>query len=428
MKKVLIITYAFPPRSGIGSQRPFGLAKYLPKYGWEPIVLTIKLPGKPPEGIRIIETDYKDITKKFKSNIGLSLDKSMHDQIGIVVNKGHKYLTWKSKFIKICKELLLFPDDNKGWYSYAVKSASNLLKSEQISVIISTSPPAISHMIAKKIKNTFGIKWIADFRDPWSQKAVSSRGRLLKYMDKIIEKITISHADLLVSVSKPYVDKIKMLHKDKKVFCITNGYDEEPVDVFTPTLTDKFTITHTGSLYSGRRDPAILLNAVSELIEENKMERNLINIRFYGSKDQWLLMDIKNRGLQGMVHLYGQIPIEEALIKQKESQLLLVIRWDNDYETGNMPAKIFEYMNANRPIMAIGKVGGIVNDILEETNAGKFADNTADLKQLLMEYYNEFIQNGKVQCNSNDNIKKYTRNIMAKKYSELLDALVENKI
>ena len=84
--------------------------------------------------------------------------------------------------------------------------------------------------------------------------------------------------------------------------------------------------------------------------------------------------------------------------------------------------------NRDDQITTIYDFGGIVNDILEETNAGKFADNTADLKQLLMEYYNEFIQNGKVQCNNNNNIKKYTRNIMAKKYSELLDALVENKI
>jgi len=424
VKKVLIVAYSFPPRSGIGSQRPHGLAKYLPRYGWAPIILTAKLPGKPPEGIRVIETDYKDITKNLKSGIGLSTEHSVHEQLGTIVSKGNNPVTWKSKVIKYCKEIILFPDNKRGWYRYAIDSASQLLKTEDISAIISTSPPAISHIIASKLRRKSGVKWVADFRDPWSQKAVADRSAILKYFDKLLEIITISTADQLVSVTQPYVDKIKELHANKTVHCITNGYDDESFQEDSPELTGKFTITHTGTLYNGRRDPSILFAAVNELIKENKINKDLIDIRFYGSEEDWLVREIKRCELGEVVKSYGRIPFEEALIKQKESQLLLVIRWDNTFETGNMPAKIYEYMHAKRPVIGIGNHGGIVNDILKETNAGKFAENRAEMKNHLMEYYNEFLKHGKVNCQSNSNIKNYTHNIMAKKYAEVLNNLI----
>ena len=428
MRKVLIIAYAFPPRPGIGSVRPYGLAKYLPRYGWEPIILTAKLPGKPPEDIRVIETDYRDIINTIKSGVSLRPQNRVHGQLGVNVSKGGKSVTWKRMVIKNIKDVILFPDNTRGWYSYAIDSASQLMQSEEIGVIISTSPPPISHIIANKLKRKYRIKWIADFRDPWSQKAVMHRSALIKYFDKLLEVITISSADQLVSVTKPYVDKTKKLHPGKTVHCITNGFDDERMQEDQAKLTEKFTITHTGNLYNGRRDPSILFSAVSELIKENKIDRNFVSIRFYDAQEDWLKIKINKYALTDVVKLYWKIPYEEALARQKESQLLLVIRWDNNYETGNMPAKIFEYLKAKRPIIGIGNYGGIVNDILEDTNAGKFAENSTQMKKHLMDYYNEFLKHGKINCLSNNNIKKYTHNIMAKKYSELLDALVENKI
>lgn len=423
MRKVLIIAYYFPPRPGMGSQRPIGLAKHLPQYGWEPIILTPRYPGKRPEGIKIIETDYKDITEKIKSSIGFNAEKSVHEQLGIAVTKKHNYSSWKSWIIKRCKEIVLFPDDKKGWYRYAYNSASHLLQTENISAIISTSPPIISHIIARKLKQKYGITWVADFRDPWSQTVTQNKSSLIKYFERRMEIKTISYADLMVSVTMPYVDKINVLHKDKDIFCITNGYDDESLQELIK-LTSKFTITHTGILYNGKRDPSILFAAVDELIKENKINRYLIEIRFYGPKEDWLLKDINKYNLNGIVELFGPISIEDALTKQKESQLLLVIRWDSTWETGNLPAKIYEYIHAKRPIIAIGKVGGIVKDLLEETNSGQFADNVDDLKNIIFEYYQEFIQNGKVTCKSNNNVKNYSYSAIAKQYSTILDKII----
>ena len=233
MKKVLIIAYSFPPSTSIGAQRPFGLAKHLPEYGWDPIVLTARLSGESPEGIRMIKTDYKDVTDNIKAKVGLSTEKSLHDQMGIKVSKNYDHSAWRSKIIKLFKDIYLFPDDKRGWYKYAYNAASSLLDSESIDAIISTSPPVTSHLIAKKLKQKYDTKWIADFRDPWTKKYIYDKNNLIKFIDRRLEIYTISYADALVSVTKPYVDKISPLHKSKKIFCISNGFND---DVFQKSL------------------------------------------------------------------------------------------------------------------------------------------------------------------------------------------------
>lgn len=426
MKKVLLIAYQFPPRSAIGAQRPYGLARHLPKYGWEPIVLTANLPGKPPEGIKIIETDYKDVTNKIKSIIGFNPKKTMHDQLGIAVDKNHNLSIWKSNIIKLCKEIILFPDDQKGWNSYAYRAASQLMDTQKIDAIISTSPPVTSHLIARKLRQKYDVKWIADFRDPWSQKYINNKTSLMKYLERCQEIKTISYADILVSVTKPYVDKINKLHKDKEIFCITNGFDDEAFKEPVPELTSKFTITYTGYLYNGKRDPSILFTVVDQLIKENKIDRDLVEIRFYGPKEDWLINDVNKYNLNGVVSLNGVLPKDKILIIQRESQLLLLIRWDSKMEIGDCPAKIYEYMDSKRPIIAIGGHGGIIKELLEETNTGRFAENPEVLKELILKHYQEYIQYGKVKCKSNDKVNNYNYNYIAKQYSAILDNVIIN--
>ncbi len=283
MKKVLIIAFFFPPYQTIGSQRPYRLAKYFPKYGWEPIVLTARHSGNPPEGIKIIETDYKDIISNIKSNIGLDPVKGMHEQLGIKVSKNFQYPTIKSKSIKFLKEVITFPDVKKGWYKFALQAAFKFLDNEKVDIIISTSPPEISHVIARKLKLKYKIPWIADLRDPWTQDPNYGKSGFIKYFDKRFELKTLSCADALVTVTDPWVDALKMLHKKEKVFCVTNGFDEDDFPQIPTKLTDKFTLTYTGQLYDGKRDPSLLFKVVAKLIMENKINKDLVDIRFYAA-------------------------------------------------------------------------------------------------------------------------------------------------
>ncbi len=426
MKRVLIISYSFPPNDSIGSQRPYRLAKYFPKYGWEPIVMTVKRPGKPPEGIRIIETDYKDILKETKLKIGLNPYKTVHEQFGIKISKNFNHSTWKSKIIGLVKEVISFPDNTRGWYKSAFKSASSFLLKEKVDAIISTSPPVTTHLIARKLSRKYKIPWVADFRDPWAHLYADNKPSLILYLQRRLASKTLADADILVTVSKPQANMLRTLFKDKKVFCITNGYDTDDFPEISSKLTHKFAITHTGQLYKGERDPSLLFEVVNNLIRKNKIKRDLIEVNFYGPNEYWLIEEIKKYNLEGVVNVYDFIPREESLKRQRESQLLLLLRLNYKIEKGDCPGKLFEYFGARRPIIAAGGYGGIIEDFFEETNAGKCGENAEVLENILLEYYEEFVKSGKVRCRSNNNIENYTYNSITKKYSEILDILFLN--
>ena len=427
MKKALIISHSFPPYNVIGAQRPYNLAKYFPKFGWEPIVLTVKRPGKPPDGIKIIQSDYKD-NSMIKAKFGFSPEWSMHKQLDTDFSKNGNYSTLKKNIIRLFRDIITFPDDRKRWYNSAVKAASKFLDKEKVDAIVSTSPPIISHLIANKLKKRYQIPWIADMRDPWSLKYIDNRFGLLRYIDRHLEIKTLSEADALVSVTIPYVEMIRTHHKDKKMFCITNGFDPDDFNKTPSKLTDKFTITYTGTLYEGKRDPSLLFQALIMLINEKKIDRNLIEIRFYDQKQRWLIEAIKKNNLEGVVTVYDRISRDEVLERQRESQLLLLIRWKTNNEGGDCPAKIYEYIGSKRPIIAIGGYGGIIKDLLDTTNAGKFADNVETLKDNLFEYYLEYLKCGKVVCQSNEKIKNYSYVSVAHKYSDILNRLVSGNM
>ncbi|MBI4687085.1 MAG: glycosyltransferase [Nitrospirae bacterium] len=422
-KKVLIITYFFPPRTDIGSQRPYRLAKYLSKFGWTPVVLTAKLPGKAPEGIRVIETGYRDMTGFLKSKIGINPKKGLHEQLGIAVSKNFHYPTWKSKIIKLMRESINFPDDRIGWYKYALQSAHELLSRETIDIMISTSSPVTSHLVAAELKQQYKIPWIADFRDPWTQSAYYNKFPLIKYFERRLELKTLSKADAVVTVTRPWIDMLKTLYKDKTVFCVTNGFDEDDRYKQLTRLTNNFTITYTGILYDGKRDPSLLFKAVRQLIDENKINKDLIEVKFFCPKEDWLTEDIKNYNLEKVVNVYGFLPREEILKKQRESQLLLLLLWDNKGEEGFCPAKIYEYFAAGRPIIAVGGGGGFVKELLEETNTGKHISTLDNLKNVLLRCYEEYVNCGEVKYNSNKNINNYTYYSIANRYSGILNKI-----
>ena len=423
-KKVLLIAYSFPPRQAIGSQRPYKLSKYLPAFGWDTVILTAKYPGMRPAGARVIEAENRDIINLIKLKIGLKADEGLHQQIGISVSKNYQHSGFKSNLIKLGKEIIQFPDKQHGWYKFAIKSAVDLINAENIDAIISTSYPVTAHLIARSLKQKFNIPWIADLRDPWTQNPYVNKFGIIKYFEKKLEIKTLSDADAIVALTEPWANDLRKLHKSKKVVCITNGYDEDEFPENSVKLNNKLTITYTGMLYNGKRDPSVLFKVVSQLINENKINRNMIEIIFYSPKEDWLISSIRKYNLESVVCLKDIIPRSDVLKKQMESQLLLILLWDNINEVNFCPGKIYEYMGARRPIIAIGGSKGVVNDILKVTNAGKFADNINSLRNILLEYYEEFTQSGEVKCISNNRIDKYNYKVIAKEYSSLLNGII----
>lgn len=420
-KKVLIIAYCFPPLEVIGSRRPYGFARYLRCFDWQPIVLTIKHPGNSPAGIEVITTDFTDRIASIKRMMGLRDDTGIHQQLGLEITKKYDYSTWRSKVIKFMREVVAFPDDERGWYRHAVDAASEKLCTERVDAIVSTSFPVTSHLIARKLKQKYGIPWVADLRDLWTQNHYYNKFNLIRLIERRLEIKTLSDADALVTVSRPLADMLGSLHAGKDILCITNGYDPEDFGADNRSLTKKFTITYTGRLYNGLRDPLMLFKVAAKLIAEGKIDGNLIEIRIYGKPEEWLRDDIRKFALEKVVGLYGFISREEAIEKQKESQLLLLLLWNDEKEEGVYTGKLFEYLGSKRPIIALGGGNSIVRELLESTNSGHFAENEEQLEDIVLRHYRDFVESGEIKCNSNQKIEDYAYGSLAERYSMLLD-------
>jgi hypothetical protein len=424
MKKVLIISYAFLEQEAIGSIRVRGLAKFLPEFGWDPVILTVRFPGKFEPEFKVVETDYQDKQKKLKDRLGFKTNETVKEQLGLSESKNKKLLI--DYIIYIWGEIFYYPDIEKSWYNYAIDKANSLFENDSFDAIISSSPPVTSHLIAKNLKNKYEIPWIADLRDLWTQNHYYYHTTIRRLIERKLEIATLAIADALVATTPYSAEKLKIIHK-KRTYSITNGFSFKETEGIEVNLTDKFTITHTGILYQGKRDPVKLFQAVKELISNKIVNSSDIEIRFYGPKESWLEEAIKSFNLEKIAKWYGYVDRMTALEKQRESQLLLLLLWDHPDEENICPGKIFDYFSSKRPILAIGGSNGFVKEILDETNAGIFTKSKDEIKDFLIKSYQEWKKNGQVSNHAKiSNVNKYSHREMAKKFSEVLNSVKSN--
>ena len=428
MKKVLIITYYFPPRPGVASLRLRGLAKYLPEFSWEPVVLTADLPAEPDPQFKAIQTPYPgDVSALLKKRLHLQAERGFQEQVGIplaIRGSKHSISGWLIRFLK---GFIVYPDEQKYWLPFAIKAGHELLQKEKFDALLSSSGPATCHLIAKELKVQFGIPWVADFRDLWTQNHYYAYNEVRKCFERRLELKTLNGADALVTVSEPLAEKLGDLHLGKPVFAIPNGFD--PDERFSVPLTKEFTLTYTGQLYQGKRDPELLLKALHELITESTIHPSNVKVRFFGPPQYWLDQEIKRYHLEGVVEQYGVVPREVALVKQRESHILLLLNWDDPREIGVYTGKVFEYLAAKRPILAIGGPGGVVAALLEETGAGVHIKDLTELKEYLGMWYKEYKATGQIQYHGReDKIAKYSHYEMARKFAEVLDRSTERQV
>ncbi|UCG82012.1 MAG: glycosyltransferase, partial [Dehalococcoidia bacterium] len=410
MKRVLIITYYFPPRPAVGSLRPSGLAKYLPEFGWETTILTSRLPGGPSSGFEVIETDYVDAFGFWKDLLGLDAGQNLLTQMAQLRKKFHikSERSVLDFLVTRLGEITAYPDPQKRWRPFAIKAGHEFLQHESVDAIISTSSPATSHIIARELKEKHGIPWGADFRDLWTQNHYYPYSPLRRAIERRLEKKTLREADALVTVCEPAADKLRELHTGKPIHIVTNGFDPDEVNYPESDLTSKFTITYTGNLYPGKQSAEPLFAALSDSIARGTIDASDTEVRFFGAEAGWIDKQARQYGLTDVVRQYGIVPREIALEKQRESQLLLFIQWPDPAE-GYYSAKIFEYLAARRPILAIGGYDDVASKLLNETKAGIQAATTQGLRITLEELYNEFKVAGRVGYKGDeDAISRYS--------------------
>ncbi|NWG11543.1 glycosyltransferase [Candidatus Bathyarchaeota archaeon] len=418
MKKVLIIAHLFH-----ASPRIPGLAKYLPKFGWQPIILTTPL-GENPDSHFGPPNDFRKNNRVIETT-GYS---SSYGRRRLASKRYGSIRQFLKFFYRYYREIAYYPDSEKAWKPFAINAAENLLQNEEIEAIISCSSPVTVHTIAKELKVKHNVPWIADFRDLWTQNHNYQYSSFRKMFEKRLEIKTLALADALVTVSPVWTKKLQTFHKGKQVYTITNGFDPEKISNGPTKLTPNFTITYTGQIYKGNQDPVKILIALSELISQKEVVPNDIEVRFYGPEDEELAGKIEEFGLSAVVKQHGTVSRETSFEKQRKSQVLLLFDWEDRVEKGVIPGKIFEYFAAMRPILCTGGFNGnAVETLLNETNSGVHCPTIREIKKALAELCLEYGLHKKVEYKGDiEKIRKYSYLEMARKFAEILESSTRN--
>ena len=423
MRNVLLVTYSYPPVERSGARRPAALAKYLSRYGWNTLVLTPKVDGaaaRQSEGI--IETDYHDVLADWKARLHMDSHRGVHEQLGLSLSKQPGTDKAHTLAITLLKNILTFPDLTKGWVPHAVKAAKELRRQQRpIDAIITTFPPVSSHLIGQSAKQILACPWIADFRDLWTQDITTVRPRDLQFLQVPLEKRTLKTADMLIAVSDPWSDRLRQRYRSHEVVTIPNGFDHQDFSA-RPNLTQKFTITYAGVLYQGQRDPTVLFEALRDLIQQKTIAAADVRVRFYAPSEPWLPPLVQRYRLEQVVELNGMIRRQEALQREMESQVLLLLSWTNPKDNGLHTGKLFEYLGAQRPILAIGGNRGAMTQVLDETNAGVHLSSKEEVREYLISAYREYKNHGEVTYRGEPRAtSRYSHVEMSRSFADALD-------
>lgn len=426
--RVLIVTYYWPPAGGPGVQRWLKFVKYLPEFGVEPIVLIPENPNYPILDENLVkEVPHKDveviklpISEPYRFAQLFSKKKSKKMSSGILPKENPSFL---EKSMLYVRGNFFIPDARKGWVKPTVEFLEEYLKKNPIDVLITTGPPHSLHLIGLELKNKLNLKWIADFRDPWTTIHYHKSLRLnkksaQKHLD--LESKVLKSADAVI-VTSPSTKKEFESKTHKPVHLITNGFDEVDFD-FTPIVPESFSIAHIGSLLS-ERNPRMLWEVLAELIAENPAFSENLNLVFAGVVSDVVKSDLESFDLLKYAHFHGYVSHSEALQLQRKSAVLLLLEIDRPETRAILPGKLFEYLASQRPILALGPEGSDMKGILKETNGGTFYSHKDKevLKGNLLELFEQF-QKGILNSNSTG-IHNFSRRKLTKHLSERLKNL-----
>ncbi|QNK77645.1 glycosyltransferase [Winogradskyella sp. PAMC22761] len=421
---VLIITYYWPPAGGPGVQRWLKFVKYLSEFDIEPIVYCPENPNYPIMDESLVNEIPNNITilkQPINEPYGLAslFSKGSAKKISSGVIPKAKKQSFIEKAMLYVRGNYFIPDARKNWVSPSVSYLSEYIKKHQIETIITTGPPHSLHLIGLQLKAKLGVKWLADFRDPWTTIGYHKDLKLTdsskaKHLD--LEQKVLNTADQIIVTSNHTKNEFQTKTK-QPVSVITNGYDTHKVRVEGKDI--QFTLSHIGSLLS-ERNPVVLWNVLSEIIKENKDFSEVFKLQLIGVVSDDVVESIHENGLKNHVDVVGYVSHDEALQFQMKSQLLLLIEIDSEDTKAIIAGKVFEYLISETPILAIGPKDSDVEQIITSTNTGTYFNyqQKAELKTQILNYFEAF-QNDNLQVNA-IGLQPYSRKALTKKLSEII--------
>lgn len=408
MKTVLMISWSYPPLNSTASKRAGCFAKYLPQYGWAPIVVT---PEWRPDNC-IYDKDYiKNIPTIVK--------------VHTVPFNPSSIRTPVSQFIKRVKNLVLPHHDPHEWHYAAQKEIENIFHNNRLDMIWATFPMALPHSLAAWASWKWSVPWVADFRDIYGEYKRQYIGDRIKYPIRLFyEKKMIRTASGIVTVSDALRYALENRHR-KKVVLIPNGYDPDD-NIDTPSRIPVFNITYTGTVLLPQQNPLPVAIALDRLIKSQKVDPCDVSMDFYGTdqeKGQMIFGDLRKFPF---VRFFNRVSARECLNRQKSSAVLLQLA--HAEEKGIMTGKIFEYLQAGRPILSVPNDGDCIDQLLNETSAGVALTNVDDIADQLLEWYREWKRTGYIAIHANQSaIQRYSRKEHTRLLADLFNQILNGQ-
>ena len=378
MKKILVITYYWPPRGGAGVQRWLKFTRYLPEYGVQPVVLTVD-PAQASYA-QLDETLEAEVgpqtevhrTKTFELyNLYMQLTGKKEIPYGGFANETRE--SFVQRLAKMVRGNFFIPDPRKGWNRYAYRKAVQLIREHGIDTVVTTSPPHSTQLIGLKLKQKLGIRWIADLRDPWTDIYYYRElyhSAFARHIDRRLELKVLRQADRIITVSQDvkriFAEKLPVAEAGKFAV-IPNGYDEEDFQQEIQPDTDRFVITYTGTI-SAMYDIDGFLAALAALPAS---QLATIKLRFVGKIPPSIVEKIRQAVPDLELELAGYVDHRRSVgyLLQSSMQLLVIPKVDNN--KGIITGKFFEYLASGRPVLAIGPKGGDLDDLMQQTDCGQ---------------------------------------------------------
>ncbi len=373
MKRVLIIAYYWPPNGGVGVYRWLKFAKYLPQFGWQPVVYTPENPelqavdagleADIPAEVEVIKAPITEPYSWYKRFTGKRTD----ERLQTAFLREEAGPTWKEDLANWLRSNFFIPDARVWWVKPSVKRLEKYLKEHPVDLIVTTGSPHSLHLIGRALKRSTGIPWLADFRDPWTNIDYYSQLKLTRWADAKqhrLERAVLQEADQVLTVSWHWAEELRALGASK-VEVITNGYDTDDLPSPPAALDERWSLVHVGSITATRDVPA-LWSALGERLRADAEFKERFVLRLVGGVDHSVLKSLEEAGLMGHVERIGQVDHEEALRYMQSARVLLLPVNDTPNVMGFLPAKVFEYMGVQRPILAIAPAEADIARILGE--------------------------------------------------------------
>jgi len=421
MKKILMVINFFPPAGGGGVYRPLSFVKYLVSSGWEVTVLTPK-PGE----FWIEDRSLLDRVPD-KARVERTFSLSGQRLINLLKRNGGKRKSVRSSsgfgILRALADFLLVPDTYIGWFPFALRRGKKLIEQLHFDCIYSTSPPDSTHLIAKRLSSWSGIPWVADFRDPWINLYLKDPPTPIhRFLHERFEGLVMSATKIIVTTNW-HKDELERKYGARDLVKIPNGYDEDDFKGLENIVSEqeKFEILHCGMLTLGRTSKPFL-QGLARFLDDNQDADKRIRVSFIGARESRNEEWVRSFGLEGIVSFEDNIPHTECVVREKKASVLLLIKHDNQRYVGMVPGKLYEYIGARRPILAVVPEGE-ASEIVRKLNRGEVADisDPEDVARKIDRLYRLFLSG---MLDSNYNLSKseeYTRRVQAEKLIEVLN-------